>query len=49
MNRLQLPFTVGTKLPIAMVGRRIILMMGDIFDTTICRAVNNFAADLRPG
>jgi hypothetical protein len=49
MNWHRLILTVGTKLPIAMVGRRIILMMGDIFDTTICRAVNNFAADLRPG
>jgi hypothetical protein len=31
MNRLQLPLTVGTKLPIAMVGPQTILTMGDIF------------------
>jgi hypothetical protein len=31
MNWRRLILTVGTKLPIEMVGRRIILMMGDVF------------------
>jgi hypothetical protein len=37
MNWRRLILTVGTKLPIAMVGRQIILMMGDVLAPTTLR------------